>query len=421
MGILKFKSHLFKLPSFLFGNNNLCTRKTFLKSNLISAHYCSGNSLQLKENEHLTPPRFLDVHLPNASQTLKLHPTWLRDHCRCPDCYNAITYQRNNDILKLNEHSTISAHSQSDGLLHVLWSDGHKSIYSIPWLISNTYEGRCQKQEEEASRLITWDGSMGNLPSLEPILHREALHDDNTLSEIYRRVIQYGFAKIEQVPSTEIDTKIIIERVCRMSCTVFGKFWETGTNFDHMDTGYLNGYLEAHTDNTYFTEAQGYLVFHCTHFNGTGGESFFVDGFHVAKQLKQLDPAAYDYLSKANITAEYIEPGEHFSSGGAILRHDPVSGQLEQLRFNMLDRAPLTSVPQSEVGTFYRHLRTMAKLVRQKENEYWFRLLPGTVMIIDNWRLLHGRNNYEGKRVLRGCYYSRSDFMSKARHYGIIS
>lgn len=99
---------------------------------------------------------------------------------------------------------------------------------------------------------------MGNLPSLEPILYHNAMHDDNTLSEIYRRVIQYGFVQIEQVPSTEIDTKMIIERVCRMSRTVFGKFWETGTNFDHMDTGYLNGYLEGHTDNTYFTEAQGY-------------------------------------------------------------------------------------------------------------------------------------------------------------------
>ena len=44
----------------------------------------------------------------------------------------------------------------------------------------------------------------------------------------------------------------------------------------------------------------------------------------------------------------------------------------------MLDRAPLSSIPQSEVGTFYRHTKTMAMLVRQKENEYWFRLSPGT-------------------------------------------
>ncbi len=85
------------------------------------------------------------------------------------------------------------------------------------------------------------------------------MRDDKSLSEVYRRVIQYGFAKIEQVPPTESDTKDVLERVCRMSHTVFGSLWETGTHFDHKDTGYLNGYLEAHTDTTYFTEAQGYV------------------------------------------------------------------------------------------------------------------------------------------------------------------
>ena len=66
---------------------------------------------------------------------------------------------------------------------------------------------------------------------LEPIFHRNLMCDDKSLSEVYRRVIQYGFAKIEQVPPTENDTKDVIERVCRMSHTVFGSFWETGTNF----------------------------------------------------------------------------------------------------------------------------------------------------------------------------------------------
>lgn len=105
--------------------------------------------------------------------------------------------------------------------------------------------------------MTTWDSSTVNSLGLEPILHNSLMSDENTLGEIYRRVIQYGFAKIEQVPPTETDTKLVLERVCRMSHTVFGSYWETGTNFDHKDTGYLNGYLEAHTDNTYFTEAQG--------------------------------------------------------------------------------------------------------------------------------------------------------------------
>jgi len=85
----------------------------------------------------------------------------------------------------------------------------------------------------------------------------------------------------------------------------------------------------------------------------------------------------------------------------------------------MLDRAPLSALPQSEAGRYYRNLRALASLVRKKENEHRLSLRPGTVLIIDNWRLLHGRESYKGKRVLRGCYYTRSDFMSRARHFGI--
>lgn len=81
---------------------------------------------------------------------------------------------------------------------------------------------------------------------------------DDALKEVYRRVFRYGFARIERVPTNpEEEAGRLMERVCRVARTVFGSLWETGTNFDHKDTGYLNGYLEAHTDNTYFTEAMG--------------------------------------------------------------------------------------------------------------------------------------------------------------------
>ena len=74
------------------------------------------------------------------------------------------------------------------------------------------------------------------------------------------------------------------------------------------------------------------MVFHCTEFNGVGGESLLVDGFHAAEQLNRLDPEAYQYLSNTVHHSEYIEPGEHFEAVGPILRHDPVNRQLEQIR-----------------------------------------------------------------------------------------
>ena len=74
-------------------------------------------------------------------------------------------------------------------------------------------------------------------------------------------------------------------------------------------------------------------MFHCLEYNGTGGESIYVDGLYVAKLLKERDPEAYDFLSRTVIESEYIEPDHHFIGKGPCLIHHPVSGELEQIRY----------------------------------------------------------------------------------------
>jgi len=290
----------------------------------------------------------------------------------------------------------------------------------VPWLLNNTHEGKLlsQKNDQKVEKTL-WDRSIVEELKLTPIFNDE-MQDENVLMEVFRRVVKYGFAKIERVPPTVEGTQRVCQQITRLSNTFFGSLWENGTHFDHKDTGYLNGFLEAHNDNTYFTEAQGLMVFHCTEFNGVGGESLLVDGFHAAEQLNRLDPEAYQYLSNTVHHSEYIEPGEHFEAVGPILRHDPVNRQLEQIRFNIYDRAALSTIAQTDVEQYYRHLKSLASVVKRKENEYWFSLRPGTVLVFDNWRLLHGRAAYEGKRVINGYYFTRSDFMSRARHFKLV-
>ena len=42
-------------------------------------------------------------------------------------------------------------------------------------------------------------------------------------------------------------------------------------------------------------------------------------------------------------------------------------------------------------------------------------LQPGSVLLLNNWRVMHGRTGFEGARSMTGCYVSRTDFMSAAR------
>jgi alpha-ketoglutarate-dependent taurine dioxygenase len=89
-------------------------------------------------------------------------------------------------------------------------------------------------------------------------------------------------------------------------------------------------------------------------------------------------------------------------------------------RFNPYDRAPLNTVPAEEVGQFYDSYAALSAIVQDSKNEFWLKLEPGMVLLVDNWRVMHGRSAFTGKRVLCGCYLPRDDWTNKARVLGLL-
>lgn len=87
----------------------------------------------------------------------------------------------------------------------------------------------------------------------------------------------------------------------------------------------------------------------------------------------------------------------------------------------MNDRAFFNTLPQQKMMQFYKHYTSLAKEIQLIENEWRFKLEPGTVCIFDNWRVLHGRTGFKGRRQMVGCYVARCEFLSVARRYGLIS
>lgn len=54
-------------------------------------------------------------------------------------------------------------------------------------------------------------------------------------------------------------------------------------------------------------------------------------------------------------------------------------------------------------------------IINDPKNQYWFQLKPGRMLVFDNWRVLHGRAAFTGKRRMCGGYINRDDFISKFR------
>lgn len=174
--------------------------------------------------------------------------------------------------------------------------------------------------------------------------------------------------------------------------------------------------LSAHTDNTYFSDPAGLQAFHLlSHTDGSGGASLLVDGFKVAADLRAAEPEAYQLLSSVNVHA-HASGNEGISiapyRGFPVLEHDPATGALLRVRWNPSDRASV-ELPIERVGAWYKAAREWDARLKSKQNEYWEQLTPGRVLVFDNWRVLHGRSGFTGKRRICGGYINRDDWVSR--------
>lgn len=73
-------------------------------------------------------------------------------------------------------------------------------------------------------------------------------------------------------------------------------------------------------------------ILHCLNHVGTGGENLFVDGFKALEILKTDSADIFNRLATTPIDAEYLEPGYHFFFNGPIIKINPVTNQIEQIR-----------------------------------------------------------------------------------------
>ena len=100
---------------------------------------------------------------------------------------------------------------------------------------------------------------------------------------------------------------------------------------------------------------------------------------------------------------------------GPIIELDPFNGTISRIRFNNYDMQTLDCLNYEDVAQFYKALKAFTALTCDPENQLWFKLVPGLLLIMGNWRVLHGRSSFTGKRSMQGCYVNGDDFFGKYR------
>ncbi|WDK12398.1 trimethyllysine dioxygenase [Colletotrichum graminicola] len=358
---------------------------------------------------------------------------WLRDNCRCSHCVNQDTTQRNFDTyslgLKISEDVRPSDIKSEEQGITVTWEqDGHQSFY--PWHFVKHYLQNDHRCPEKVNYQL-WGSDIGSRRPVVDYNQLMASEDESGIAKLTNLIREYGFAFVDKTPfRTPESTQRVLERIAFIRETHYGGFYDFIPDLAMADTAYTNIALPAHTDTTYFTDPAGLQAFHMLSHEAPpgqalpkdgklGGESLLVDSFHAARILLKEDPKAYEILSKVRLPWHAsgnqgitISPDKRYP----VLEVDEETGELQRVRWNNDDRGVVPFTKHASPTEWYAAARKWNAILRRRDVEYWVQLEPGQVLIFDNWRVMHGRSAFEGRRRIAGAYINRDDFISRWRN-----
>ena len=339
---------------------------------------------------------------------------WLRDNARDPVSFDSRSHQR--ELFTAMVPSNI----QPD---HVeLAADG--DIISVKWpdLDSPTdYESGflADFRHPSVGTILPapelWNASTLNHDAI--TIDFAKATSESGLKDLLKKVADFGFALVTDCPLKHQSVAKIAKQIGYVRETIFGGLWEFEADATMADSAYTPKELRPHTDSTYSLDAPGLQLLLCLTYDATGGDSIMVDGFSVAHQLKQDDSKLYNEMSRIEVTGVYKGDGTILEASRPILRHDS-DGQLVQVTFNNYDRKTVR-LAEPDMRHLYSGIRYLDRLYNDPAYQWRYQLQPGQMLIFDNWRVLHGRGAFQGKRRMAGAYLNREDYLSALRMHKI--
>ncbi|KAL4110103.1 hypothetical protein PRIC1_001796 [Phytophthora ramorum] len=370
--------------------------------------------------------------------TAKFHKLWLRDHCRCEHCMHPETLQRQLDTASIPMDTPFHRLQVTDagGAVAIDWDAPVRgtpctvSEFDAQWLRDHAYSLEGGNAEDAATspypksyrqpRSTTkelWAGTDFKLP-----VHDYKTCVDN-IEPFMRDLYSYGLVRVSNTPNTMEATEKFSKKIGFVLRTIYGTMWTTNPTNEtegYNDTASTNLELLHHTDGTYMCDPPGLQIFNCAAQAGEGGESRYVDSFHVVETLRSEDPEAFRVLSTTPLPYFTVDNDAHQATMEPLIRVD-YANNVVQFRHNDYDRAPLTHLSFEEVGGFYKAHRKLLEVMRRPEMEFCTKLQVGDMVVVDNQRVMHGRHAFQGgDRALIGCYIGQTEYESRLRVLGII-
>ena len=340
----------------------------------------------------------------------EIHPFWLRERVNGENFVDKSTKQRLFDPTQLQENIKIKDLNLSSDFLEVNFNDGALAKISVIDIFKEFSNINEIKQIEK----MKWDSSFSEQNTFE--------FDENLFEtdEMYKALInfyQYGFVIFKNVPTKDNFIVKFANSIGSVRRTNFGEFFNVKSKPNPNDLAYTSLPLAPHTDNPYRNPVPCIQMLHCIKNEVKGGFSTLVDGLTVTERLKKDYPNYYKILTETKVRFQFIDKDVVLEDWAEMIKLDE-QGKLKQVRFSpRLDFVPLMDKEKLEL--YYSARKKISEFYNSDEYRIEFKLTSGDLLMMDNYRLLHGRTSYdanEGMRFLQGCYIDYDSTQGKLKH-----
>ena len=340
----------------------------------------------------------------------EIHPLWLRERVNGDQFIDKGTQQRLFDPTELKNDIKISQLKLSEDFLEVTFNDGIFSKITIESIKKEFSEDN----DIKSIKKIKWDS---NLTSTKSFNFKENFFESKEMYDLLVSFYKYGFVIVKNVPTENNFIVDFANSIGSVRRTNFGEHFNVRSKSDPNDLAYTSLHISPHTDNPYRNPVPCIQILHCIENEVSGGFSTLVDGYSVTEKLKYEDPGAYKILSEIKVRFKFTDKSVVLEDWSELIHLDD-NKEFKQVRFSpRLDYVPI--LEKNKLDLYYKARKKLSDLYNSEKNRIKFRLVPKDLIMMDNYRILHGRTKFnpeEGKRFLQGCYIDFDSTEGKLRH-----
>ena len=351
------------------------------------------------------------VYFNNGTVKKEIHPFWLRERVDGDEFLDKGTQQRLFDPTSLDNEILISKANIKDKYLEINFNDGVNSKLDIDKLALEFFN---EDIIIKSIPKIKWDSSLKNIKNFE---YQKNFFESKEMYDLLVSFYKYGFVIIKNIPTNDNFIVKFANSIGSVRRTNFGEYFDVKSKPDPNDLAYTSLGLSPHTDNPYRNPVPCIQLLHCIKSEVSGGLSTLVDGFTVTEDLKIENPDFYKILSEVKVRFKFIDKEVVLEDWSELISLND-DKTFKQVRFSpRLDYVPM--LEKEKLDLYYKARKKLSEMYNSDKYRIEFKLSPKDLMMMDNYRLLHGRTSYEtkeGNRFLQGCYIDYDSTEGKLRH-----